>query len=76
MAVTVWEGFLEELVLGWILEVSWKERAFWAGGGRWGFPLLSGDAARVTAPLFTGDVLLRRAPESKLDPDSTGVSGC
>lgn len=23
--VTIWEGFLEELVLHWILEVSWKE---------------------------------------------------
>ena len=34
MIAAVWEGFLEELVLDWTLEVSWKKGTFRAGGQR------------------------------------------
>ena len=34
MIAAVWEGFLEELVLYWTLEVSWKRGAFQTGGQR------------------------------------------
>ena len=34
MIDAVWEGFLEELVLDWTLEVSWKKGTFRTGGQR------------------------------------------
>lgn len=37
-------------MLGWILAVSWEEGAFRAGGGRWGFPLLSSDLCSEPEP--------------------------